>query len=166
MVKLSTKSRYGTRLVLDLARHYGEGPIQLSDIAARQQVSLKYLEQIVIPLKRAGLVESIRGSRGGHLLKVAPHEITVAQIVSLFEGDLWLTECVRNPESCYRSPSCVTRKVWKKASEAALGTLEDYTFQDLLQMEDELAEERREAPIGREASPLLPRSATKCGSVC
>ena len=81
-MKLSTRSRYGTRLMLDMAQHYREGPIHLGDIAKRQDVSVKYLEQIIIPLKKAHYIESVRGSKGGHILTKPPEEITVGEIVA------------------------------------------------------------------------------------
>ncbi|MBZ4660675.1 MAG: Rrf2 family transcriptional regulator [Desulfacinum sp.] len=162
MVKLSTKSRYGTRLVLDMARYYGEGPVQLADIAARQQVSVKYLEQIVIPLKRAGIVESLRGARGGHFLLVDPREITVGRIVCLLEGDQWLVHCTNDPGSCDRASSCVTRIVWQEAADAMLQKLSSYTFQDLLDMEDALASEKAGSQVQtRDKGPF--RESAECG---
>ena len=79
-MKLSTKSRYGTRMILDLAQHHGQGAIQLGEIAKRQKISLKYLEQIIRPLKKAGFVKSFRGAKGGHILNKPPGEVTVAAI--------------------------------------------------------------------------------------
>ena len=89
-MKLSTRSRYGTRMLLDMAKHYNQGPVQLGDIAKRQNISMKYLEQIIIPLKRAHYVESVQGPKGGHLLAKPPEQITVAEIVTLLEeGTAW-----------------------------------------------------------------------------
>ncbi len=85
-MQLSTRSRYGTRLMLDMAQHYNDGPIHLSDIAKRQDLSVKYLEQIIIPLKKAGYIESLRGPQGGHILAKPPEEITVKEIVGLLGG--------------------------------------------------------------------------------
>ena len=84
-MKLSTRSRYGTRMLLDMAQHYNQGPVQVGDIAKRQGISVKYLEQIIIPLKRAGYVKSARGPKGGHALARRPEEITVGEIVALLE---------------------------------------------------------------------------------
>ena len=92
-MKLSTRSRYGTRLLLDIAQHYNQGPIQLGDIAGRQDISVKYLEQIIIPLKKAHLIETVRGPKGGHLLARPPEEITVAEVVALMEEGASLVEC-------------------------------------------------------------------------
>ena len=85
-MKLSTRSRYGTRLMLDMAEHYNEGPIQLGVIAKRQNIPVKYLEQIIIPLKKANYVKSVRGNRGGHMLAKPPDAISVGEIVDLMEG--------------------------------------------------------------------------------
>lgn len=131
-MKLSTRSRYGTRLVLDMAQNYLKGPIQLGVIARRQNISVKYLEQIIIPLKKANLVKSIRGAKGGHVLGKPPEEITVGQIVSLLEKDHGLTECALNPEVCLRSDSCPTRVIWKEATEAMYQRLNAITLADLV----------------------------------
>ena len=99
-MKLSTRSRYGTRLMLELSEHYQEGPIQLRTIAKRQGIPIKYLEQIIIPLKKAGYVTSVRGYKGGHMLAKPPQEITTGEIVALLEGGRRLTVCTDHPETC------------------------------------------------------------------
>lgn len=134
VMKLSTRSRYGTRLVLDMARHYQQGPIQLGAIARRQNISVKYLEQIIIPLKKSNYVTSVRGAKGGHLLAKAPEEITVGEIVSLLEKDEGLTECAQHPEVCERSQACVTRLLWKETCEAMYERLNAITLADLLKL--------------------------------
>ena len=85
-MKLSTRSRYGTRMMLDLAQRYDDGPVQIGDIAKRQDISVKYLEQLIIPLKKAKYVTSVRGPKGGHMLAKSPEKITVGEIVELLEG--------------------------------------------------------------------------------
>lgn len=132
-MKLSTRSRYGTRLMLDMAQHYEQGPIQLGDIARRQGISLKYLEQIIIPLKKAKLVISVRGPKGGHHLAKSPKEITMAEIVELLEGSVSIIECVHNPESCDRSGVCLTRQIWTEASQVMYDKLESLTLWTLVQ---------------------------------
>lgn len=132
-MKLSTRSRYGTRLLLDMAQHHEEGPIQLGDIARRQEISLKYLEQIIIPLKKAGLVKSVRGTKGGHLLAKSPKEITMAEIVALLEGGVSIIKCVDHPETCKRSAACLTRQVWREATQAMYDKLEPLTLWKLMQ---------------------------------
>ena len=108
-MKLSTRSRYGTRMMLDLAQHYGESPVQIGEIARRQDISVKYLEQLIIPLKKAKYIKSIRGPKGGHVLAKPPEEITVGEIVELLEGGINLSDCIENPETCARSNICLTR---------------------------------------------------------
>jgi Rrf2 family iron-sulfur cluster assembly transcriptional regulator len=133
-MKLSTRSRYGTRLMLDMAEHYEEGPIQLGLIAKRQGIPSKYLEQIIIPLKKANYVKSIRGYKGGHMLAKCPDEITVGEIVTLLEGGLKLTVCTVDPGICERSETCVTRLLWKQATDAMTEKLDAVTLADLVKM--------------------------------
>jgi Rrf2 family transcriptional regulator, iron-sulfur cluster assembly transcription factor len=132
-MKLSTRSRYGTRLMLELAEHYPEGPVHLGEIAKRQDVSVKYLEQIIIPLKRAHYIESVRGSRGGHILTKPPEEITVGEIVALLEEGTSLVECVEDATVCDRADTCPTRLLWQEASKAMFDWLEAVTLADLLE---------------------------------
>ena len=132
-MKLSTRSRYGTRLLLDMAQHYNQGPIQLGDIAKRQDISVKYLEQIIIPLKKAHLVESVRGPKGGHILARPPQEINLAEIVALLEESGSLAECSEHAEICRRADSCPTRPIWKEASQAMFDKLKSVTLADLVE---------------------------------
>ena len=104
-MKLSTKTRYGTRMILDMAQRYGQGAIQLGEIANRQGISLKYLEQIIRPLKKANYVKSYRGAKGGHTLNKPPDEISVGEIVALLEGGDTLIHCDKDPETCERKDS-------------------------------------------------------------
>jgi Rrf2 family iron-sulfur cluster assembly transcriptional regulator len=131
-MKLSTRSRYGVRLMLDIALHADNGPVRLGDIAERQDVGIKYLEQILIPLKKANYVKSVRGSKGGHMLSKPPEEITVGEVVRLLEGGLGLTRCIRNPQECNRAGKCVTRILWMEATEAMRERLNAITFKELM----------------------------------
>jgi len=131
-MKLSSKSRYGTRLMLDLAKHYGGEFIQLKEIAGRQGISLKYLEQIMISLKKAKYVKGVRGAKGGYKLSKAPGKITVGEIVAVLESGSPMTECSENPEVCERSESCPTRVLWKEAADALFERLNTVTLADLL----------------------------------
>jgi Rrf2 family transcriptional regulator, iron-sulfur cluster assembly transcription factor len=131
-MKLSTKSRYGTRLLLDMAQHYNQGPVQLGDIAKRQNISVKYLEQIIIPLKKANYVQSVRGPKGGHALTRPPKEITVGEIVALLEEGVSLVECTERAAVCDRSPTCPTRRIWHEAAKALFDKLNTITLADLL----------------------------------
>ena len=133
-MKLSTRSRYGTRMILDLAQHYGKGAVQLGEIANRQNISLKYLEQIIRPLKQAGFVKSFRGAKGGHILNKPPEEVTVGEVVSVLEGGKTLVNCDQEPEVCNRVDSCVTRYIWMEAAAAMYDRLAAITFADLLTM--------------------------------
>lgn len=114
MIRLSTKGRYGARLMLELALQYGKGPILLKDIAKRQEISEGYLEHLLPPLKSAGLINSSRGAHGGYILAKALSEITLKEIVQTLEGSLSPVECVDTPTVCQRVRSCVTRDIWKK----------------------------------------------------
>ncbi|HAA03607.1 MAG TPA: hypothetical protein DCZ69_11425 [Syntrophobacteraceae bacterium] len=131
-MKLSTRSRYGTRLVLDMAERYEQGPVQLGAIAKRQDISVKYLEQLIIPLKRAQYVKSVRGVKGGHMLAKSPDQITVGEIVALLEGGGKLVDCTESPEICNRSERCLTRLVWREATQAFYDKLNSVTLSDLL----------------------------------
>ena len=134
-MKLSTRSRYGTRLMLDMAEHYDQGPVQLGTIAQRQGISVKYLEQIIIPLKKAHYVESVRGPKGGHVLARPPGEINVGEIVALLEEGADLVDCAEHPEVCERAETCVTRYIWREAAQAMFDKLRDITLADLLEIE-------------------------------
>src|SRR5208337_445080 len=131
-MKLSTRSRYGVRLMLDLALHEAEGPVRLGSVAQRQGIGIKYLEQIIISLKKADYVTSVRGPKGGHMLSRPPEEITVGEIVKLLEGGLKLTRCTQYPEECDRSDKCVTRILWKETTEAIHERLDSITLRDLM----------------------------------
>jgi Rrf2 family protein len=127
-MKLSTRGRYGVRLMMDLALHYGEGPILLKDIAKRQEISEKYLWQLINPLKTAGLVNSLRGAHGGYILGRAPEAISLKEILLVLEGSLCLVDCVDNPSICERSSSCVCRDVWGEASKSMQIPLDNTTL--------------------------------------
>jgi len=131
-MKISTRIRYGTRAMLELASHYGEGPIELKQIAKRENISLKYLEQVIVPLRTAGLIKSVRGSKGGYLLAKPPSEICLNDLVEILEGPIDLIECLKNPKVCQKVPSCVTRDVWKKVSEAIYGIFHSVTLEELV----------------------------------
>ncbi len=133
-MKLSTRSRYGTRLMLDMAQHYDQGPVNLANIAKRQGISLKYLEQIIIPLKKAHYVESVRGPKGGHILAKPPQEITVGEVVALLEEGTTLVECSKSPEVCERSKFCPTRHIWQEVAQAMFDKLQSITLADLVKM--------------------------------
>lgn len=131
-MKLSTRSRYGTRLMVDLAEHYAQGPVQIRDIARRQSISVKYLEQLIIPLKKAGFISSVRGPKGGHLLSKPPASITTGEIVRVLEKEIGLVQCLASPEICERTKGCPTRNLWKRATRAFYDHLDGVTLASLV----------------------------------
>ncbi|MEL7639486.1 MAG: Rrf2 family transcriptional regulator [Solidesulfovibrio sp.] len=132
-MKLTTRSRYGTRMILDMALHGHDGPVRIKDVAARQGVSIKYLEKLVRELKQAGFVRSRRGPRGGHELAKPLEAITVGDIVRTLEGELSLVECGADPgRPCPRLADCLTREVWAEAASAMHKALDGITLADLV----------------------------------
>ncbi len=129
-------------MILDLAKHYGQGAIQLGEIAKRQKISLKYLEQIIRPLKKAGFVKSFRGAKGGHMLNKPPGEVTVGEVVALLEGGKTFVNCDNEPEVCKRVDTCVTRHIWMEAATAMYERLAAITFADLLSMNADGCQEK------------------------
>jgi len=136
-MKLSTKGRYATRAMLDLALRFGQGPILVKDISRREEISERYLEQILTPLKIAGLVRVIRGARGGFTLARLPSEIRLIEIIQIMEGSTAPVECVDDARICSRSDLCITREVWAEMKKAIDTVLESTTLQDLLERQKE-----------------------------
>jgi Rrf2 family protein len=132
-MKLSTRSRYGARILVDLALNSTEGPVQIGEISKRQDISVKYLEQLVRPLKQAKMVTSVLGPKGGHLLAKKPQNITLGQVVRLFEGQSELVECISNPEKCSMSHDCQVRLAWKDATKVLYEKLDNTTIADLME---------------------------------
>ncbi len=139
-MKLSTRSRYGTRLMIDLAEHGFDKFVQLKDVSSRQGISLKYLEQIVIPLRKAKYLVSARGAGGGYRLAKSPGEITVGEIVALLEGGNRITDCAENPEVCDRAASCLTRNLWIETAEVLFEKLNSVTLSDLIEKREQTRE--------------------------
>jgi len=137
-MKISTKGRYALRLMLDIAKYGVEGPVRVKEIAKRQDISVKYLEQIISILTKAGYVRSTRGPQGGYRLGKDPEEYTVGMILKLTEGNLAPVECLVTPENtCDRSEDCVTLRIWKELNEAIESVVEKYTIADLMEWERE-----------------------------
>lgn len=130
-MRLSTRSRYGTRMMIDLAQHYDDGPVQMRDISERQNVSMKYLEQLVIPLKRAKFIRSVRGPKGGHMLARPPEKIRVGEIVRVLESQSCLVVCVENPDACEKYGDCPARDLWDAATRAVYEKLDTVTLSDV-----------------------------------
>ena len=132
-MKLSTKTRYSTRAMLELALNYEteNRVVSAREIATRQQISSKYLEHLLSSLRAAGLVKSIRGAYGGHTLTKPPDQINLREVYNVFEGVGGFVECTTRPEFCDRADSCVTREVWARIYATCMETLESITFDDL-----------------------------------
>ena len=136
-MRLTTKSRYGTRLVIDLAIYGKKKSIPLNEVARRQNISIKYLEQLVRKLKQAGMIKSQRGPHGGHSLAQSPSDITVGDIVRTLEESTAITDCAetdaRQCGICNQAGDCLSRWVWVEASQAMFECLDNITVADLLQ---------------------------------
>lgn len=132
-MRLTTKGRYGMRLVLDIAQHEKYGPVSMAETALRQDISAKYLERLVGELQRAGIVRSLRGREGGHLLAVPPEKITVGDIVRILEGEAAQLACSHNRLSCPRSVHCLTRSIWVAADQAMFEKLDSVTVRDIME---------------------------------
>lgn len=137
-MRLSTKGRYAARAMLDLAIHFGDGPVMLKDISRRQEISERYLEQVLTPLRVAGLVRAIRGAKGGFVLGRSPSEISLSDIIRIAEGSTAPVECVDNAQICTRSDFCPTREVWTQIKRATDGVLASITLQELADRQKEL----------------------------
>lgn len=138
-MKISTKGRYALRLMLDLAIYGGEQePVSLRDVSRRQQLSDKYLEQIVTPLSRAGLVRSVRGAGGGYLLTRTPAEYTVGDILRPLEGDLAPVECATDADYCQRCGECVTVELWQEIHRAVSRVVDNVTLADLMERQKKM----------------------------
>ncbi len=144
-MKLSTKGRYSSRAMLDLALNYGYGPVSLKDIARRQEISVRYLETIMTLLVSNGLVVSSRGKGGGFMLSRAPDEIHLIEVISAVEGSLAPVHCVDDPTKCKRSAECVTLDVWGMLKKAMTDLLKSITLRDMVKMYETKNPDREEA---------------------
>ena len=131
-MKLSTRTRYAVRAIVELAQNDNNKPLQLKIIAQRQEISVKYLEQLMAILRSAGFVRSIRGSKGGYVLAKAPNQIKLNEVMHRLEGTVATVECVENEDSCSRSADCAARYLWTQVEQAIEKVLEAITLQDLV----------------------------------
>jgi Rrf2 family protein len=132
-VILSTKGRYGLKMMYEFALNYGKGPMSLKEVALRQQLSETYLEQLIAHLKKAGLVTSVRGAQGGYELIRKPETITVGEIIRVLEGPLAPSDCVLNDEpECTRAEYCVTRVIWEKIMDSINNVVDSITLNDMV----------------------------------
>lgn len=145
MIRLSTKGRYGTRLMLNLAQHHGSGTraIILKDISNEEGISIRYLEQIIIPLKINRLVKSIRGAGGGYILGRDPADIKLSEILHALEGNCCLVECAEDPDYCERIDTCPTFEIWKGATEMLKDYSERITLKDIVAQSDKIKKKAR-----------------------
>lgn len=131
-MKLSTRTRYGLRAIIELAEHNGEAPLQTKVIAGSQDISVKYLEQLMTILRSAGFVRSIRGSKGGYMLAKSPNQIRLSDVFDCLEGHVTTVECVEDRSFCERAEDCVARQVWAEVQQAIKNVLQSITLQDLV----------------------------------
>ena len=136
-LQLSTKGRYGSRAMLDLALRYGQGPIMVREIAGRQQLSEKYLEQILSELRKAGLVISFQGKKGGFKLARPPEDITLREVLEVLEGSFAPVRCVEDKAFCKRSDACSMRDVWENLRTAQVNVLDEWNLEKLMKFENE-----------------------------
>lgn len=130
-MKISTKTRYGMRFMIDLAQHEGDGCVALKDVAERQGISKKYLEQVVAPLTADGLLTVTRGNQGGYRLARAAKDITLADVVGASEDGLELMDCTGCLDACERADACPSRRVWSGLEDAMGAYLRSVTLADL-----------------------------------
>jgi Rrf2 family protein len=131
-MQLTTRSRYGLRMLLDIAINGGNGPVRIQDIAERRKISVKYLEQLIRELKKGGFIHSKRGPKGGHVLARTPAEIKIGDVVRILEGRPALTECVSDEKVCPISSDCVARRIWERATQSVFRELDSITLADML----------------------------------
>lgn len=140
-MRVSTRGRYALRLMLDLAMNNTGEPVRLKDVAKRQEISEKYLEQIISILNKTGFVKSVRGPAGGYSLKWKPEEYTVGMILRLTEGSLAPVDCVEDGTDCGRADQCVTVMLWQKLNDAINSVVDNITLADLVEWQMQKANE-------------------------
>ena len=146
-MRLTTKSRYGTRLILDIAVNSKGKPVPLSDVSRRQNISLKYLEQLASKLKKAGIIKSHRGPFGGHMLAKSPEDISIGSIIRVLEESTAITDCAKQKKQvcgvCNRAGDCLSRWVWIEASRAMFDRLDKITISSLLEIENDVLKQNK-----------------------
>ncbi len=162
-MRLSTKGRYAVRAMVDLALHAQEGPVSRADIARRQGISPAYIAHLFTRLQQAGLIRSVRGRGGGYVLGRDPARIPVSEIVRAAEGPVALTDCTApgGETICPRAPRCVTRRLWVRAAEALVETLDGVTLADLCAEAEQIG--AAQARVEAEANPLTPHREVEDG---
>jgi Rrf2 family cysteine metabolism transcriptional repressor len=140
-MKLSTRSRYGTRALIDIAINSNGRPVLLRDVARRQEISTMYLEHLITPLISAGIVRSTRGAKGGVWIARDLKEVRLTEVIQLLEGSLAPVECVDDPKYCRRYEACVTREVWTELKRVMTGVLGGTTLEELVDRQKRKLEE-------------------------
>jgi Rrf2 family protein len=131
-MKISTMGHYGLSSLIDVAVNQARGPVTLNDIATRQSISVKYLWQVINPLKESGFLRATRGAKGGYVLARPPEEITMLDVLTTLEGPVSILKCMTIKDACNRIHSCVSRTVWKEVNTAVESTLERITLAEVL----------------------------------
>lgn len=133
VLRISSRGRYGVKAVFELARHFGQAPVPLASVARAQGVPEPYLEQLMPPLKRAGIVESARGAQGGYRLARRPGDVTVADVIRALEGPIHLTTCTSDEaEDCPALLECIGPDVWSRVQEVLVAAMDAMSFDDLI----------------------------------
>lgn len=153
MLKLSTKGQYGVRAMFEVAKGYPGIPTTIREIAARQDVSIAYLEQILNKLRRAGLIVSVKGPGGGYLLSREPSDISIGDILGVLEGPVAITSCLNPAEGCTRVESCVTHLLWRSLGEKIKGFLDTMTLDDLLKENARMHADQKAATVKAKDAP-------------
>lgn len=144
MIKVSTKTSYGLRLMINLALNFKERPTIIKNVAEKENISPRYLEQIVIPLKNSGLVRSIRGAKGGYVLTKDPSQITLFEVMRVLEGSWAFVECTENPDFCSKRDACPAFVIWDKAYRALNAVFEGFTLKDCVDIARKMGKEKKE----------------------
>ena len=131
-MKISTKGRYGLRILMDLALHQSDKPRLIRDIAKSQQISEKYISRLVISLRKSGMIRSVRGVNGGFHIAKKPEDITLLDVIEVMEGPLSIVDCVSTPKRCKLSENCAPREVWCKLNDDIRGLMRGTTLADIL----------------------------------
>jgi Rrf2 family transcriptional regulator, cysteine metabolism repressor len=134
-LRVSTKGDYGVRALIELAHHFGQGPLQSAEIAARQSIPEPYLDQLLTTLRRAGFIRSVRGPQGGHALIREPQNLKLSEVIAVLEGSLSPIACVDEPDGCSKRGFCPQREVWEAVRDATRKILDDVSIGDLADRE-------------------------------
>lgn len=139
-MKISTRGRYGLRILIDLAKNQTEKPRMIGEICKSQSLSRKYIGRLIIPLCKAGLIVSKRGAHGGYFLKADPKDITLLQVIEIMEGSISLVPCIACPRRCKRVKSCAAHEVWSKTNEQVRNVFSSITLDQVMNVEGDVTD--------------------------